>query len=166
MTGMILTILLVMLAAQASEPVPEALVYVASSTGQPDSPESPPVGVEGTDPNPGAITNYKCVAYDNGCPAATGFITGSGNWKGCTATCSGSCTRCSGSVYAAQLCKKSAGDTCSISNTTVNCGTKGTASCGTSSTLGGDPDNNGCYCGTPPSYPGGTCNVRICASVT
>jgi hypothetical protein len=108
------------------------------------------------------VPNYKCVAFDNGCPPGTRVIDADGNLVGCSATCTGECKVCSGSVLPVSLCVRSPGVSCTISTTTsVSCGKVGRSLC-FSAPPGAPADNRGCWCTVPSIYTDEICKVRDC----
>ncbi|MFN0131306.1 MAG: hypothetical protein ACKVW3_02045 [Phycisphaerales bacterium] len=138
---------------------PERIVHVAS-TGPGDGDF---VGVVLGPGDGAAVNNYECVTNDSGCPANTKLIDGSGNFIGCTAGCTGNCTACSGNLeISPTLCKYNPTYTCTLTLPLIRCGLQGTGACGT---IGpGSPDNNGCYCTPPATYPpsGTSCSFKSC----
>lgn len=100
------------------------------------------------------IPNYYCKAFDDGCPMGTKKIDSNGNFVGCTNACTGRCTTCSGSQNPIALCVKKADQSCALALPLVKCGVTGSGACGTTPTpTSGPPDNNGCYCTPPTTYP-------------
>lgn len=144
----------------SAQPNTSDVVYVAAVLVIGFDPPGEPVAVEYDEtasPNP--ISNNKCQAFDQ-CPVVR-LINDQGNYVGCTAACTGSCEFCSASVCGAQLCVRSHGSTCDLSTTSVDCGKKGAGACA-GPLGGGPPDNRGCTCAPPATYPGSTCKVFQC----
>ena len=103
--------------------------------------------------------NYDCKYFDT-CPAGTAIFDTNGNYKGCTSSCAGTCTRCSGSNWNAYLCVWTPGDTCDRATSLTRCGKKGTGNCFVAPL--GTGDNNGCGCTVPTTYLGGNCVFANC----
>jgi hypothetical protein len=155
----------VMMAAAAHAATPP--VYVA---GTPPARMNEPdwrviVGIDhdslGPERTLAGVPNYKCVAFDNGCPPGTRVIDADGNLVGCRAGCVGQCKVCGGSIYSSSLCVRSPGATCDIATTSVNCGLAGYGGCFTA-TPGSPTDNRGCWCNLPEVYNDEPCYVRVC----
>ncbi len=113
----------------------------------------------------GPLPNYKCKDYANGCPAGSTYLDSNGNVVGCNSGCTGECTYCEGGVVGVRICKKTAGQECSLEDVVASewCGYAAPGRCITAIGPGGG-DNNGCWCVKRGEYTEASCQFVPCSA--